>query len=279
MDISWIKTLNDPIPFLEYRSLSKQNRHIWIGVRHSHATSELHFILQGSSRIEIEDTTINLQEGQAILIQPDTFHCNTATSEPFLRMSLSFLIEEKYTIPKQTASPYCLFSLSPAIMQTCAEIYEEYDKNDSFWREEMLTALLTKLLIQTFREVRQAQTEKVNDTLEEHSAFQIIDKFFSLSPNPIEKDFSRKALSRALHCSERQLNRLVYSLYGMTFQKKRKLARLDHAKFLLRSTDKPISDIAALVGYANESSFYKLFRNEYNVTPQEFRSIHKKSNP
>ena len=95
-----------------------------------------------------------------------------------------------------------------------------------------------------------------------------IEMFFS---SEREDKCTRKNLAQQLHCSERQVNRILMQLYGMNFRQKKQQTRIDYAKFLLRNTDKKISEICTLVGYADETAFYKSFKANCQMTPQEFR--------
>ena len=46
--------------------------------------------------------------------------------------------------------------------------------------------------------------------------------------------------------------------------------RMERAAALLRRTDLSIEDIAAMLGYSNNSNFYKAFRAYYRVSPREY---------
>lgn len=47
--------------------------------------------------------------------------------------------------------------------------------------------------------------------------------------------------------------------------------RLKYAAYLLSTTELPVTDISADVGYNNFSYFYKIFKKEYGITPKEYR--------
>ena len=47
--------------------------------------------------------------------------------------------------------------------------------------------------------------------------------------------------------------------------------KLLYAKELLRATDDTIADIAQKIGYQSESHFYRLFKQHFNQTPDQFR--------
>lgn len=51
--------------------------------------------------------------------------------------------------------------------------------------------------------------------------------------------------------------------------------RMERAAALLKGTELPISEIAAILGYSNSSNFFKAFREYYKVSPREF-SAHTK---
>jgi len=50
--------------------------------------------------------------------------------------------------------------------------------------------------------------------------------------------------------------------------------KLETAAHLLRTSNEKIYEIAGKVGYAKTSYFIKVFKNSYNLTPQEFRDQH-----
>ena len=155
--------------------------------------------------------------------------------------------------------------------QICAAIFEEIDKEDSYLGDEMLSALFSQLMVQFLRTV---QPKKILPPQRPGTdPLVVIDRYFSSLH--LQGELSRKGLSEQLHCSERQLNRLMLELYNMTFQEKRLQARMDYARSLLRNTDRRISEISAMVGYTNETSFYKSFRSYCGVTPVQFRRKHR----
>lgn len=47
--------------------------------------------------------------------------------------------------------------------------------------------------------------------------------------------------------------------------------RLEKVMDLLRLTNLSVRDIIFKVGYSNEANFYKLFKKQYGITPNEYR--------
>lgn len=82
---------------------------------------------------------------------------------------------------------------------------------------------------------------------------------------------SRSELEEALHYSGNYLNTIVKRYtgmclfdYGMTFC-------LEKAKWMLKNTDLSVSAIAEKLQFTNRTHFYRLFKKEYGMTPQEYR--------
>ena len=85
------------------------------------------------------------------------------------------------------------------------------------------------------------------------------------------RDGSLTDLSEELNQPVYALSKLVKAETGSTFKELLQQKRLSRAAKLIRETDLPVADIIPAVGYDNTSFFYRVFRNEYGVTPREYR--------
>lgn len=74
------------------------------------------------------------------------------------------------------------------------------------------------------------------------------------------------------HCDISALSRDIRRQTGKTYTELVQEKRMRQAAFLLRSTDRKVSDIALAVGYENVSYFHRLFRGLYGVSPRQFRA-------
>lgn len=52
--------------------------------------------------------------------------------------------------------------------------------------------------------------------------------------------------------------------------------RMEHAKYLLETTEMSITDIASKVGYPNSNSFTRAFKRHTGPTPQNYRLLENK---
>ena len=74
------------------------------------------------------------------------------------------------------------------------------------------------------------------------------------------------AMSRA------QLHRKLHGLIGLSTTAFIRLLRLKQAARLLKKKDRPIIEIAYMVGFNNLNYFNKCFKKQFSITPREFRA-------
>ena len=78
-------------------------------------------------------------------------------------------------------------------------------------------------------------------------------------------------LAQRLHYSPSWLSREIKEKTGKTYTELLQEKRLAQAAFLLRNTDRKITDVALTVGYENTSYFHRLFAKHYGRSPRIYR--------
>lgn len=71
------------------------------------------------------------------------------------------------------------------------------------------------------------------------------------------------------------LSRLIKKSTGYTFQELLMRKRFQKAVMFLVETELPVEEIAVNIGYENQSYFYRQFKKRYDMTPNEYRKLHK----
>ena len=270
------------IPYLQWSELSAGEIHVWETGRHNHASYELHIILSGQCCLFINNAEVTLQADQGILIAPDVFHAPKSVTQPFRRFSVAFFPDEArlfQSIPERGS--FVLFPVDEATKYLCSTIFTEIRKEDRLFHKELLTNQFAQLMLCVFRSVKETVPEPQTTVSKskQQEDMTIIDGFFAHTPPKLR---TKENLAKLLHCSERQVLRKIYALYGMSFQQKQMLSRIDTAQHLLRVTSKSVEEICTLVGYSDTAAFYKAFKVYTNTTPVKYRKrmidIKKQSN-
>ncbi len=70
-------------------------------------------------------------------------------------------------------------------------------------------------------------------------------------------------------------SRLIKKSTGFTFVELLMRKRFQKALMFLVETELPVEQIAANIGYENQSYFYRQFKAQYGVTPSQYRAEHK----
>jgi AraC-like DNA-binding protein len=93
----------------------------------------------------------------------------------------------------------------------------------------------------------------------------------ALAAHP-EQTHSAEALAQLLNVSARTLHRQLKE-EGASLQQLKDEVRLERARDLLYRTDKPIKQVAAAVGFRNEKSFSRAFKERTGESPAQFRRL------
>ena len=95
-------------------------------------------------------------------------------------------------------------------------------------------------------------------------------EIYRLLTNSPSNTPSIKEIAEFLHITPRTLHRRLHK-EQTTYQQIVIQFRLSLAKRYLKETSLPISEVSMLVGYADHSNFYRTFKKETGITPQQFR--------
>ncbi|MDA0221354.1 MAG: AraC family transcriptional regulator [Proteobacteria bacterium] len=87
-----------------------------------------------------------------------------------------------------------------------------------------------------------------------------------------EATYSRKDLAQELGIAEHQLSRIINTGFEMSFSDLINKHRVEEAKYMLRTTEEPISTIAFDVGFNSLASFNRVFRKVVEQTPTDYRN-------
>ena len=89
--------------------------------------------------------------------------------------------------------------------------------------------------------------------------------------NHFSEDVSMDRLAETFDLDKNQISQRFKHTHGISISEFIRTTRLDHARFLLRTTDMPISTIGELCGYRDYYYFARVFKRETGVTCSQFR--------
>jgi AraC-like DNA-binding protein len=270
----WETPISTAIPYLQWSELSDGELNFWETGRHNHAAYELHIILQGQCKLFINNAEMTLSAGQGIFISPEVYHGPDAVAQPFGRFSVTFQLTEALAESLLPPGDFLAFQADDDILRLCDSILREMKQPEDLFHKELLSNRFGQLMITALRAVKETAPALQGKAsyprqLEDMT---VIDSFFATIP---PKQRTKENLAQLLNCSQRQALRKIYTLYGMSFQKKLLLSRIETAQHLLRTTDKSVDAVCEAVGYADKAAFYKAFKSHAGITPVRYRKAAK----
>ena len=126
-------------------------------------------------------------------------------------------------------------------------------------------------------------TEKISEQLLPHLPIEIIENEFvkkvrvAVETHMEDERFSVEQLCKYIFMSHSQLHRKLDALIGFSPNKFIRLIRLNKAKELLQINEKSIAAVSLDCGYNDPGYFTRVFKQEFGVTPQEWR-VNKEKN-
>ena len=262
----WETPVGGVVPYLQWNELSGGELHFWQTGRHNHASYELHIILQGQCTLFINNAELSLQAGQGVIIAPEVYHGPDGVEQPFSRFSVAIYPAENL-LPE---GEFLAFQADDTIMDICNAILQELKQPEDVFHKELLANQFGQLILTVLRTVKEttSRSQMMPFDLKQLEDMTVIDRFFVTTP---PKPRTKENLASLLNCSQRQALRKIYALYGMSFQNKLTLSRMETAQHLLRTTTQSVDEICEAVGYADKAAFYKAFRTHTGTTPVKYR--------
>ena len=143
--------------------------------------------------------------------------------------------------------------------------YQVYTDKDNFYQME-LDILLRKILLTLSR----AQSSSEGDSYTPDRNPKILEAQKYINDHYTEH-LSIRQVAEYLGLNESYFRHLFKEEMLISFKSYVTLLRLTHAQKLLIASDWSVNEIIQEVGFSNISYFYKIFEQNYNLTPAEYR--------
>lgn len=283
-----------------------QRRELAARPQHRHSFIEIMFVLNGSVTNRIENQTFTYTAGQCCIMNSNIRHCEVFEGNyqaVFFMFQNTFLksISDTYFREQQLTSAVSEKSPVFRLIDDAVSSAHQFDKAYLDVLPVVSAEKILKKITPLFNSIIFETTEKeAGYYLCVQGIFtRIISLFentalYSVCPICSEADrseylatkiihlletshghFSRSQLTKRLHYSGEYLNRVFRNHTGKTITEYRQQICLKEAEHLLVSTDLPISSIISEIGFSNRSYFYRLFEDNYGLTPLEYRRLQK----
>lgn len=258
---------------------------------HTHSNYEIYYILSGKMRMQIGGQEHVLVPNQFILIPPGVRHGafhNPMEPKEYVVFVYGIHQNAEGQLHRHSAEHEFMDQLENALngqlyivaqdLNNCAdvlsEIQREAEGKQIGWQiilvdycREYFIKLLRNVLINQAADPMQTDSGQSNLAVE-------ITKFMH---EHYHENISLEDVSKAFHITPRHVTRIFSDYFGTSFRKTLSIYRLNYAKNYLCYTDKPVEEIAALVGISAPQTLYRLFKENECMTISEYRKYYRKA--
>lgn len=241
---------------------------------HTHADITVTAISNGSLSLNTGDTSVVLEEDKTAIIFPDRQHFVEAGSGD---------IESGYVlyINKTASNSPSHLSLLKALRSTCQIIsdhnfYKEFisvcdfllEDNSETAKGKAFSSWLTSKFICKLKAPSSSCIDKGERELAE-AIKKILDNYIG-ERAPVD------AIADAFCRSKIHCNRIFKAAYNLSIQTYFLNLKAHRAKDLLESDKNPLGTVALDSGFYDQSHFTRVFKDIFQMTPEEFRQALKK---
>lgn len=256
---------------------------------HTNAYFDLIYVYEGTCQCYFRDEKVEMIPGDLLIVPPEIEHGEgifetggkTLTTairrqdflELFLRVfSGNQLLHSFFSriLNGDESIRYMLFQTGEDVfIPSRFDRLVEEQRELSSYHDEMCQALIQEIFVHTLRHYETSLVLPPENRALWKQEYGEILTFISKNYRTV----SLEELEEKFHYSKRQLIRIIQNLTGRNFAALIREMRLQQAKLLLRETTFSIEKITQECGYDNPSSFSRLFKKEYGMTPGEYRGM------
>ncbi|HMO58073.1 MAG TPA: helix-turn-helix transcriptional regulator [Roseiflexaceae bacterium] len=258
--------MQHPIYDAEFVMFSAVNRAAWYCPPHAHACYELLYVHEGCCRITTESGVYTAQPQHLVLFRPYQWHeeqiLTPLYSVACLRFPAEFAAEYRVPLPEADEMPTVVpLAQSDRFRVVLDSMIDEYQRRDGY-SAAMIGSYLFQLAV-LLRRTLQHESDRMTSS-QARELQHLLDQYIT-SAVPLRE------LARHAHMSESHFSHRVKALLGMPPKMYVRERRIERAIELLESTDLPIDEIAATLGYDATTSFFRAFKRVTGRSPGVYR--------
>ena len=247
---------------------------------HWHSDYELLLVLKGSVTAYSSNHPSVLRKGDLILFNSNTIHGVQCTGESNLCLCLQFSPEILSSETPGSGFFHYFYLKSPfeyvlngtsgtevaARMARVALLSQKKTEYTDLLTYSELLNFIVFLLQHVQYDLRRIPQERA-----ETSEDELYEKITNYIRENLRSTELATDLCRSLGIGEKTVYRYLKSILGISLKELVDIIRVENACVMLRESQKPIPVIWDEIGYASEVSFYRNFKKQMGVTPNDYR--------
>lgn len=235
---------------------------------HWHEHIELHYVLKGKVKIQINQTFVEAQKNDLVVVNSNELHAGYCVEGP---AEILVIIFEMSSFSKELAGHNIIFNPlikgDPEVDQLIHTAWSEYQRQELGYRLRCRGALM--YLITHLVRNHTAQILSKQDHVKRMQNLQRLNTTITYIHEHYREEIRNKELSKLVHLSEGRFSHLFKEGMDMGPQQYVNQVRLKKAMSLLKSKRMTVAEVALAVGFTDYNNFGRMFRKYYGYTPAE----------
>jgi AraC-like DNA-binding protein len=246
---------------------------------HAHGDYVLTYLFQGSARTQLGNRILHFHPGEVNLLNPGEVHRDFRSMQE--REGLMVGVKKEFfhdllgEMGRGENKTPCFHSpkveMESKMRIICESIRTELDGREP-GREILLHNMVTELLIHLLRRLDPFALQPEAFVVDRMAARWQVRKAIEYLRDSYTEKFDLTRLAAAAGLSKYYLDRVFKRATGLTLYTYMMMLRVDRAKQLLGSPERPIADIALGLGFYDQSHFTNIFKRFTSATPRAFRA-------
>ncbi|WP_099355025.1 AraC family transcriptional regulator [Fredinandcohnia onubensis] len=263
--------------------------HPSMATHHLHQDYEIYYLAKGERIYLINGEEYLVKNQHLVFIDKNVIHKTVKNSnQVYERMVINFRecflgLGEQHILKQLFENGPYIISIPQnkrdLINTIIMRLFEEYQKNLKE-RDLYLKSLLSQLLIESNRLLegaRPKESMKVSSQ-QDKTGKNEIEKMITFINNNFTNDIKLSVLSHHFHVNEQYISRLFKKYTGCSFIEYLNAIRINEAKRYLIHTTLKVNQIAGKVGYSNHVHFWRVFKRNTGMSPNQFRILKQNDN-
>lgn len=248
-----------------------------IGELHVHDFFEISYTIYGNIRHITVDAEEHFSSDRFLILRPDdahafdernnknAFHRDVLISRKLFKECCDFLspalYEQIFNAPKHAVVPFSPDEFNA--IEKSLKYFSTINKADKATIDYLSKAIICNFLMLYNKNSNSSRDNTPNSVL----VNKILDAI--KTPNVLQNGIP--ALMEKVNYSHGHLCRLIKQELGKKLLDLLIEARMEHAANMLKTTNIPLVDISATLGYESLSHFISIFEKHYSISPHKYR--------